>query len=120
MYNFIDTNLLQSHCSSTNLTNVAGGLVGYPNNINFQYNYANASFSQNLTIYLTLIIFLILYIFFAVWAIMMDRIDTGKLRIIPLKDNNPDDDYFYEVKVFTGNRPESGTHSKVNFVYFIC
>jgi DNA-binding transcriptional MerR regulator len=30
-----------------------------------------------------------------------------------LKDNNPLDDYFYELIVFTGNRRESGTRSKV-------
>ena len=117
MDNFIDTNLQQTHCLSTHLTNFAGGLVVYPNNINFQYAYANASFTQNLAIYIVLILFLILYIFFAIWALFMDKVDASKLRIIPLKDNNVNDDYFYEVKVFTGNRPEAGTRSKVYFIF---
>ena len=113
MDNFNDTNLQQTHCLSNHLTNFAGGLVVYPNNINFQYAFTNASLTQNLTIYISVIVFLILYIFFAIWAIFMDRRDMKKLNLTFLKDNNAEDNYFYEVKVFTGNRPESGTKSIV-------
>ena len=59
-----DTNLQQTHCSSNHLTSFAGGLVIMPNNINFQYVFANAAFAKNYTIYLTLIIFALIYIFF--------------------------------------------------------
>jgi hypothetical protein len=45
----------------------------------------------------------------------MDRKDMKKLNIIPLIDNNPNDAYFYEIIVFTGNYSESGTKSKVRF-----
>ena len=43
----------------------------------------------------------------------MDKRDLKKLNIIPLKDNSPNDDYFYELIVFTGDLNESGTKSKV-------
>ena len=43
----------------------------------------------------------------------------SKLNITPLKDNNLNDNYYYELMVFTGNRPESGTQSKVCLALFI-
>ena len=116
--NFYDTNMQQTHCTSTHLTSFAGGLIVLPNNFNFDYIFANASIPQNLIIYCTVIFFLFLYFLFAFWSIVMDRIILGKLKITPLKDNNPNDNYFYELMVFTGNRPESGTHSKVSLVIF--
>jgi hypothetical protein len=39
--------------------------------------------------------------------------DRKRSNIVLLKDNHPLDDYFYELIVFTGNRSESGTRSKV-------
>ena len=108
-----DSCIQQTHCTSNHLTSFAGGLVVIPSTINFQYVFANASFTQNLTIYLTIIVFLFLYILFAAMSMFLDLIDNEKLKITPLKDNNPNDVYFYELIVFTGNRSESGTHSKV-------
>jgi hypothetical protein len=49
----------------------------------------------------------------------MDKRDLKKLNIIPLKDNNPSTDYFYEIIVFTGSQNESATQSKVSFIIFI-
>jgi hypothetical protein len=113
------TNIQQTHCTSQHLTSFAGGLVVMPNKINFQYVFANAAFAKNYTIYLILIVFFILYLIFALWSILMDNLDFGKLNIIPLKDNNPTDNYFYELMVFTGDLKESGTHSIVSlFSYF--
>jgi polycystin 1L2 len=108
-----DTNIQQTHCSSKHLTYFAGGLMVMPNQINVQYVFANAAFAKNYTIYLTLIVFIILYIFFAIWAIIMDRRDLRKIKIIPLRDNIESDNYFYELTVFTGDHKESGTHSRV-------
>jgi hypothetical protein len=44
----------------------------------------------------------------------MDKRDLKRLNLIPLKDNNPNTDYFYEIIVFTGSQNESETQSKVN------
>ena len=110
-----DTNLRQTHCLTNHLTSFAGGLVILPTAINFQYVFANASFTQNPIIYLTSILVTCIYILFALWAKFMDKRDLKKLNVIPLKHNNLDDDYFYELIVFTGNYKQAGTHSNVIF-----
>ena len=112
-----DTNIQQTHCSSNHLTYFAGGLMVMPNQINIQYVFANASFAKNYTIYLTLIVFIVLYLFFAIWSIIMDRRDLRKIKIIPLSDNIESDNYFYELTVFTGDCKESGTHSLVSLFF---
>jgi len=116
------TNIQQTHCTSKHLTSFAGGLVVMPNKINFQYVFAKTSFARNYTIYLTVIVFFILYLSFALWSILMDNLDFGKLNIIQLKDNSPSDNYFYELMVYTGDLKESGTHSMVlifNFLVYL-
>ena len=108
-----DTNLEQTHCSSYHLTSFAGGLDSSPSIINFQYSFAHASFSRNLIIFITALVLICFYVLCAIWARYQDRRDMNKLNIIPLKDNHSPDNYFYELMVFTGNRNESETDSKV-------
>ena len=115
---FGDTNLKQTHCLSNHLTFFASGYVILPSSINFEYVFANASFSQNPLIYTAVIILTCIYILFALWAKFMDKRDLKKLNIMPLKDNNPEHDYFYEVIIFTGDQKESGTQSKVKNYFF--
>ena len=43
----------------------------------------------------------------------MDRQDFLKIGVSPLIDNKSEDGYFYEIIVFTGNRVNAGTDSKV-------
>ena len=40
--------------------------------------------------------------------------DMKKMNITFMKDNHPNNSYFYEMIVFTGDKKESGTSSKVN------
>ena len=47
----------------------------------------------------------------------MDKRDEQKMGIYFLEDNYPNELYFYELIVFTGNRSESETNSKVNFEF---
>ena len=108
-----DTNLEKTHCVSNHLTSFAGGLVLTPSTINFKYLYSNLVNTQNPTIYITVILFICLYIFFACWSRIMDRRDETKTGVYLLKDNHKNDSYFYELIVFTGNRSESETNSKV-------
>jgi hypothetical protein len=49
-----------------------------------------------------------------VWARWMDLRDRKKMNITFMKDNHPNNSYFYELIVFTGDKNESGTNSKVN------
>ena len=108
-----DTNLRQTHCSSNHLTSFASGLSILQTTINFQYAFSNGQFAQNPTIYSTVIAFVCLHILFALWSKFMDRRDLNKTGIYLLKDNRPNENYFYEIIVFTGNRSESQTSSKV-------
>jgi polycystin 1L2 len=110
-----DTNLVMTHCSSNHLTSFAAGLVLSPSIINFRYEFANYSLNRNPFIYASMILIGCIYILFALWAHLMDLRDLKRLKIVSLKDNFPSDSYFYEIIVFTGNRSESGTRSKVNF-----
>jgi len=114
-----ETNLKQVHCSSLHLTSFPGGLQVIPSAINFELAFSNASFIQNATIYVTVIISVIVYILFSIWARYMDTRDLKKLNIIFMKDNGLNHSYFYEIMVFTGNRDESGTQSKVKFWDYI-
>jgi hypothetical protein len=108
-----DTNLSQTHCVSSHLTSFAGGLVLLPSIINFQYAFSNASSIQNPLIYYSLIFLTCLYILFATWAKWKDFKDLDKINIIFLEDNYPADNYFYELIVFTGDKDECETNSKV-------
>lgn len=69
---------------------------------------------KNKTIYLTVIIVTVIYIILMIFARYKDRKDVEKLGVTPLPDNHRDDPYFYQILVFTGQRKDAGTQSKVN------
>jgi magnesium-transporting ATPase (P-type) len=108
-----DTTLSYTHCKSNHLTTFASGFEILPFALDFNYVFANSSFEQNKTIYLTVLILFALYILFSIWGRWMDKQDFLKIGVTPLIDNNPIDDYFYEILVITGNRVNAGTDSKV-------
>lgn len=108
-----DSNTTHTHCVSTHLTEFAGGLIILPDAIDFNNVWANASFTQNLTIYLTVIIVCCLYILLIVWCRWMDWKDAKKRQIFLLSDNSPLDHYYYELIMFTGTRKDAGTESNV-------
>lgn len=108
-----DTNLVQTHCTSNHLTAFAGGLNLLPSAINFQYAFADPSPTHNPLIYTSILLITLFYILFALWAIWMDWTDSKKINVTFMKDNYPSDLYFYEIIVFTGDKYESGTNSKV-------
>jgi hypothetical protein len=113
-----DTNLEYTHCIAYHLTEFAGGLNNFNDiNINYIYVLNNSSFTQNLTIYITLILILIIYIICAILARIYDKKDKNKIGLYSLNDNNENQRYFYELIIYTGNRSESATNSKV-FIKF--
>jgi hypothetical protein len=111
-----DTNLLQTHCSSNHLTAFAGGLNLLPSAINFQYAFSNPSPTHNPFIYLVILLITLFYILFGLWAFWMDWTDSKKITVTFMEDNYPSDLYFYEIIVFTGDKDESGTNSKVRTI----
>ncbi len=68
-------------CSSDHLTGFAGGFFVVPNTVDFEFIFANASFEDNLTIYLCIIITMILYLILTCWALWHDREDEKRLVI---------------------------------------
>ena len=103
-------------CSTQHLTDFTGGFVVLPPTIDFGYVFANASFIKNPTVYVTVIVVTNLYIILFIWCFYMDREDSKKTQVYILEDNCVDDLYFYEMIVFTGNRKDAGTDSKVSLI----
>ncbi|CAF4232511.1 unnamed protein product, partial [Adineta steineri] len=110
------TNLYETECLSTHLTTFAGGFIVLPAPINWSYVFANADFMKNKTVYLTMIFTSIIYIVLLIYARFKDKKDFEKLGVTPLADNNKSDHYYYQILVFTGQRTNAGTDSKVYFV----
>ena len=107
------TNHYQTECYSNHLTTFAGGFVVLPSPINWNYVFANLDFMRNKTIYLTVITVSCLYVILMIYARRKDRQDLEKLRVMPLIDNRLSDGYYYQILVFTGQRLQAGTNSKV-------
>jgi hypothetical protein len=110
------TNHEITQCFSTHLTTFASGFVVLPAPINWNYVFANADFVRNKTIYLTVICVCLLYIILIIYARLKDRKDLEKLGMTPLRDNHPSYHYYYQILVFTGQRKDAGTKSKVHFI----
>ena len=110
------TNLYQTQCFSNHPTTSAGGFVILPKAVNWQYVFANADFMRNKTIYLTIICVTVIYLLLIIYARYNDRKDVEKLGVTPLSDNHSSDGYYYQILVFTGQRNNAGTKSKVHFV----
>jgi polycystin 1L2 len=57
-----------TYCRANHLTSFGTGFFVVPNEINFDYIFANASFQDNLTIYIVVIISMIFYLLLTLWA----------------------------------------------------
>ncbi|XP_037070763.1 location of vulva defective 1-like [Pollicipes pollicipes] len=102
-------------CESSHTTSFASGLFVQPNTIDFAYVFANASFTDNMTIYMTLILLLTMYLLLLIWAHWQDKKDVEKLGSMPLPDNKASDKYLYEIMLFTGHKSDAATDSCVSF-----
>ena len=75
-------------CYTNHLTPFSSGLFEPPNNVDFDYVFAEASFDNNLSIYAALLILLATFGLFLAWAKWKDGKDAHKLRSMPLSDND--------------------------------
>jgi hypothetical protein len=107
------TNLSFTQCTSNHLTQFAGGFITLPSGIDFNDVFAHASFLQNITIYMTVIVVSLLYILLFIWTRYMDKKDELKKQIHLLANNENDDLYFYEILFYTGLSLNAGTESNV-------
>ena len=112
------TNTTQVCCTTTHLTEFAGGFLVLPEPIDFEYAFANASFEKNPFIYATVIGLSSLYVILGILCMYLDRDDRRKIGICVLPghdvDLNSDSAYFYEIIFYTGLRKDAGTDSKVS------
>jgi hypothetical protein len=106
----------ETQCYATHLTTFASGFTVFPAPINWNYVFANTDFMKNKTVYLTVICVVVVYLVLVIFARYKDTKDAEKLSVIPLLDNHPSDQYFYQIIVFTGLRKDAGTKSKVHFI----
>ncbi|KFM61455.1 Polycystic kidney disease protein 1-like 2, partial [Stegodyphus mimosarum] len=105
-----------TQCKCNHLTSFGGGFFVAPNTVDFSYVFANAGFADNVTIYMTIINIMLIYLALLAWARRQDIKDKEKLGATPLPDNDPEDKYLYEMIVVTGNKDAAATDSKVQFI----
>lgn len=73
------TNHQSTECLSTHLTTFAGGFLVLPTPINWNYVFANAQFTRNKTIYITVICGAVLYLVLVAFARYKDKQDVRKV-----------------------------------------
>jgi polycystin 1L2 len=105
-----------TQCLSTLLATFASSFHFLPSPINWNYVFANADFNKNKTIYSTVICISILYCLLIIYARHKDKQDIEKLGVTALPDNYREDQYCYQIIVFTGYRKDAGTKSNVQFI----
>ena len=109
-----DTNIEYTHCVSEHLTEFAGGFLVLPTEINFDYVWANASFLRNPIIYSTVIVVCALYVLLAIACRYFDIQDKKKIGLTCIKSQYAtQDDFNYEISLFTGSRKNAGTSANV-------
>ncbi|CAG0900605.1 unnamed protein product [Darwinula stevensoni] len=102
--------------SATHLTVFGGSFFVVPNQVDFVYVFAHSGFGDNVTIYLTLVFTVSIYVSLVIWARWQDRLDFKTIGSLPLPDNKPEDKYIYEILVSTGDKSSSSTDSVVSFI----
>lgn len=111
-----DTDIMRTQCFCNHMTAFSAGLMVAPNAIDWDRVLNNASFAENPTLYITQIVILVVYIGFAAWSRWQDKKDVEKLGLTPLKCNDANSKYYYEIMVVTGMRKDAGTTSKAHFI----
>ena len=81
-------------CRASHLTSFGAGFFHTPNTIDFEFVFANPSFNDNMTIYMTVIVCLSLWILLMVWSAWQDWKDRQKLRSLPMPDNEATNGFF--------------------------
>ncbi len=100
------------------MTPFATGFFPEINTIDFDFVFAAASFQNNVTIYLFLIICFTTYLLFMIWAFIRDKKDARLVMSPFMVDNHPEDTYMYEILVETGPLASHATTAEINFVLF--
>ncbi|KAL7058334.1 hypothetical protein AAHC03_017094 [Spirometra sp. Aus1] len=111
----IESTIMKTVCICNHLTTFAAGWLVVPNSVDFDYIFRKIDFEKNPTLYATEITIAVIFLLLFIWARRKDNSDLRKIGITPLPENNPADQYLYEVLVGTGLCRSGGTTSTVCF-----
>ena len=103
-------------CGSAHMTLFGAGFFVQPNTLDFDYIMAEADFSDNMTIYMAILVSIICYLLFLIWAKYQDIKDDKRRASKPLPDNDPSDSYVYEIIAMTGAQSQATCKSKIQFI----
>ena len=95
------TTIDTTYCKTNHLTEFTSGLSVLPANLNFNYIWAHASFLNNITIYITIILISCVYFILMLISSIWDKLDEKKIGLVKLK-TYWHEKYYYEIIIFTG------------------
>ena len=78
----LNTSKLVTSAQVNHLTSFATGFFPQPNHIDFEFIFAEASFQDNLTIFLLMIVSLLFYFIMMIWATCKDKKDAKAVSIL--------------------------------------
>ena len=78
----LNTTQLMTSGVTNHLTSFATGFFPEPNQIDFDFVFSHADFSDNLTIFILLIVTLLLYFILLIWATLKDKKDNAAVSSI--------------------------------------
>ena len=107
----VNSSLYMTSCLCNHLTSFGGFLVA-PNPIRTP---TVGMLKEGYALLVTVITILLLYIVVLIIARRADNDDWKKVGMCPLIDNNPADNYMYEIIVETGSQRSAGTKSNIFF-----
>merc|ERR1719188_2403319 len=112
----LNSTKIETACTTDHLSQYGSGFIQEVNTIDFEYFFAAASFADNMTIYMCLIITFLIYFICMIYAFIKDNRDIKRLAVPFLRDNHPEDMYMYEMIVETGPLAQHATTSQIYFV----
>ena len=101
---------------TNHLTSFGSGYKSELNSIDFELIFKISSFSDNITVFIFLIICFVFYSIGMIWATCKDLSDKKKMKCIFLEDNHPSCKYIYEMVVETGPLASHANSSKIEFI----
>ena len=105
-----------TQCFSTHLTDFMASFYVPP--ISFDpTNSGFANLDDNPIAFALCLAIICFYFIVIIWARRKDRDDMLKAGLIPLPDNDPRDDFRYELTIWTGRRAHAGTTARVSLIF---
>ena len=105
-----------TNCSTNHLTEFGSGFASLPVKLTFQLLLLNMGYSDEFSVFVVIAILVSSFILLMIWGHYRDRLDLKKRISVPLPDNNPNDNYAYELLFHTGPDSEAACESNISFI----